>query len=462
VSTNLIKRITGLQDGVHPIKIEKIRDFAKERGYCRPVVLSESSGCMTLLAGAATFEACLKEKETKIPAVIVKTEGEADNLIFALQSAQLDEAPCMIAVSKVIVRLIDSYEVPRRDIATALGRSPAWINRMENLSRKLNTVVQTMVTDEHLPPRSAFEIARLPDNVQAEFAVSASNEFLSKDNVTFLVNRYLNEDTDYEERQRIIRTPKLALPNEFKHHGRMGKDNSDDTRFSRAIARCMDDARFLLRILDGIDISETIILKSDVTSLSDILATLLQKILSVFYPGKKDSNLIARPSESDGGRTARPMAETTADGFELTSPLTTGNIRMKKNKALTEEQRIKFNKFWNIYPNKKSMGQAEKTFASLDPDDGLFQEILDGLDRAIKYDRRFADGYIPHPNTWLNAKGWKDEYELERRHPQNIPGKAGFTANFNQREYDDDFFDKFINNEFAKGTQMTAKGDGND
>jgi ParB-like chromosome segregation protein Spo0J len=286
VAAKLIKRMPGLNLGVSQKKVGKARDFSRERGYYRPIVLSESQGCMALLAGAVTYEACLKDKAAKIPAVIVRTDSEADGLMFALQSADLDEPPGAIAVSAAIVQLIDTHGVARKQIAKALGKSPAWINRMENLSRKLNGAVQKMVAEGQISSRAAQEISRLPDDAQTPFAIAAANEFLSKENVTYLINRYLNKDTGAEERDRIIRTPKRVLPNESKRRGRIGIDCSDSARLTRAIARCLDDGSYLSALLDRIDVGEVAVRNSDIEALSDSLASLRQKVQSTFYPGK--------------------------------------------------------------------------------------------------------------------------------------------------------------------------------
>jgi ParB-like chromosome segregation protein Spo0J len=275
----------GIQIDASQKGVGKIKDFAKKRGYCNPVVLSDSNGCMTLLAGAATYEACLEEKETKIPAVIVQTAGEADNLMFALQSAQLNEVPNAIAIGAAIVQLIDSFQIPRKHICEALGKSPAWINRMESLSRKLNSGVQKMVAQGQIQSRSAQEIARLPDSVQMPFAVSANHEFLSKENITYLVNRYLNEDTGAEERDRIIYTPKVALPNERKN--RSCRDNSDSARLARALARCLDDAESLSRLLPRIDPEETVIRTADIIALAESLLVLQEHLEDIFTQVKK-------------------------------------------------------------------------------------------------------------------------------------------------------------------------------
>jgi len=241
---------------------------------------------MTLLAGAATYEACLEDKADNMPAVIVQSEGEADDLMFALESADLDDPPNAVTVASAIVQLIDTHNVTRKHISEALGKSPAWINKMESLSRKLVATVQKMVMEGKISSRSAQEIARLPDNVQTPFAVSAAFEFLNKENVTYLVNRYLNEDTSAQERDRIIRTPKLALPNERKKRGRIGRDISDSARLARAIARCMDDASYFSGLLERIDIQDVSVCLADVTTLSDSLAALYLRVRTFFYPGK--------------------------------------------------------------------------------------------------------------------------------------------------------------------------------
>jgi hypothetical protein len=286
VSTRQIKRMPGMQTALARKDMVKVRDFAKKRGYCNPVVLSDHSGCMTLLSGAATFEVCLEEKETKIPAVIVQTDGEADDLMFVLQSAELSETLSAIAAGAAIVQLIDSHDIPRKHIIEALGKSPAWLNKMESLSRRLNGEVQQLVAEGHVSARSAQEIARLPRDVQMAFAISVSNDYLSKDNVSYLVSRYLNEDVSPEERDRIINTPKLAPPNEHKSRRRMGRDTSIGARLSRAIAGCLDGNTYLYKLLTSADISQAAVRLADIEALTESVAALHTLLLSDFYPGK--------------------------------------------------------------------------------------------------------------------------------------------------------------------------------
>ena len=71
-----------------------------------------------------------------------------------------------------------------------------------------------------------------------------------------------------------------------------------------------------------------------------------------------------------------------------------------------------FDIFWSSYPKKRSKGRVERVWAELKPDDVLLGTMLAKLDQA----KQTADWmekrgkYIPHPATWLNAKGWEDDY----------------------------------------------------
>jgi hypothetical protein len=75
-----------------------------------------------------------------------------------------------------------------------------------------------------------------------------------------------------------------------------------------------------------------------------------------------------------------------------------------------------FDQFWVHYPKKRSKGQAERSWVKIAPDDALFAQIIEGLERARKSRDWIKDAgaYIPYPATWLNAKGWEDDYQEVR------------------------------------------------
>jgi hypothetical protein len=70
-----------------------------------------------------------------------------------------------------------------------------------------------------------------------------------------------------------------------------------------------------------------------------------------------------------------------------------------------------FDQFWATYPKKRSKGQAERAFSKLAPDEQLLATMLAMIERAKKSEGWTKENgrYIPHPATWLNAKGWEDD-----------------------------------------------------
>ena len=86
-------------------------------------------------------------------------------------------------------------------------------------------------------------------------------------------------------------------------------------------------------------------------------------------------------------------------------------------KSLKQQER--FDRFWEAYPKKRSIGQAERAWVKINPDDKLLKEMLDSLERWKRSREWLREGgqYIPHPSTWLNAKGWEDELPVSRDSP---------------------------------------------
>lgn len=87
-----------------------------------------------------------------------------------------------------------------------------------------------------------------------------------------------------------------------------------------------------------------------------------------------------------------------------------------KNKKKTT-----FDIFWKAYPKKKSKGQAEKAWEKIKPSEQLLETMLSTIETA-KTSKEWAKDngeFIPYPATWLNAKGWEDEYTLsEAKDPE--------------------------------------------
>lgn len=70
-----------------------------------------------------------------------------------------------------------------------------------------------------------------------------------------------------------------------------------------------------------------------------------------------------------------------------------------------------FDIFWKAYPKKKSKDAALRRWRAIKPSFELLQIILAAIEQQKKSEQWTKDNgqFIPHPATWLNAGGWKDE-----------------------------------------------------
>ena len=88
----------------------------------------------------------------------------------------------------------------------------------------------------------------------------------------------------------------------------------------------------------------------------------------------------------------------------------------KRIAELTETQRLRFDKCWNVYPRKVNKGEAEIAWAQIDPDDELTEKIYDSIllqnrERGTKFISKEDKKFIKHFASWLRAKGWVFEAE---------------------------------------------------
>ena len=88
----------------------------------------------------------------------------------------------------------------------------------------------------------------------------------------------------------------------------------------------------------------------------------------------------------------------------------------KRKSTLTVAQQALFEKFYAAYPKKVDRATAERAWAKIDPqpDEEFTQKVIQAVEAARKYDSRFREKqFIPNPASWLNAKGYLNEYEQE-------------------------------------------------
>lgn len=90
--------------------------------------------------------------------------------------------------------------------------------------------------------------------------------------------------------------------------------------------------------------------------------------------------------------------------------------KTKKSGPLAKDQQALFEKFYAAYPKKVDRATAERAWAKIDPtpDEAMTEKIIQAVEASKKYDSRFRDRqFIPYPASWLNAKGYLNEYTQE-------------------------------------------------
>lgn len=135
---------------------------------------------------------------------------------------------------------------------------------------------------------------------------------------------------------------------------------------------------------------------------------------------------IARANGKTGGNPSlrKDTASDASDNPEPTNlpgslPLTNSQKETDLSDASASSRQLTlakpngFARFWEAYPNKVGKRAAEVAYpralrraAGPDPP----ATILAGVERAMA-SRKWAEGYIPNPATWLNQDRWLDEPE---------------------------------------------------
>lgn len=93
-----------------------------------------------------------------------------------------------------------------------------------------------------------------------------------------------------------------------------------------------------------------------------------------------------------------------------------------KDKTKDKDIYILFDEFWNAYPKKRDKGRVEKWFTQHKPTKETVELMIKQIER-LKDTKSWKENngqYIPYPSTWLNAKGWEDEFETDSEREERI------------------------------------------
>jgi len=207
LKTRQIVKNPALALGMSQKEVDKYKKVAAVYGNVAPVIVcAPINGGHLILAGSARLEACAQSGISQIPAVMSQAADEAGQLKLALMLSVIHDDEGALSEGALISRLINGFGIAPRELVNLLGKSKAWVSKRLSLDQNLSDAVKGMVTDGTLCPRSAEEVAKLPADVQAEFAENAVHCGINKTEIGQLVS-YYKSASSADAKKEVIKSP---------------------------------------------------------------------------------------------------------------------------------------------------------------------------------------------------------------------------------------------------------------
>lgn len=166
-------------------------------------------------------------------------------------------------------------------------------------------------------------------------------------------------------------------------------------------------------------------LKKDVDALkSPVLREKISAMLSAFCGGEDAIDDTEEQKGTNGNN--EEQKGTNRNNEDMFAGIIDKREKKKENREKEKEKEdagtvfdaaTAFEIFYQAYPNKKNVKTARTRWEKMKVTPELFAAIMEGLERAKNSQEWAKDdsAYIPHPATWLNGEGWKNEYKPLRQ-----------------------------------------------
>lgn len=143
-------------------------------------------------------------------------------------------------------------------------------------------------------------------------------------------------------------------------------------------------------------------------------------------PQDKSQDVSQDKSQDKPQDASQDASQKTGQKWELIKNKT--KIKTKtKTKTLSPAARQRFGEFWDLYPRKSGMREAERAWAdTVGEDEELHQTVMEALSKQVFWEQWQRDGgrFIPYPARWLEQRLWEDQGVVLPRKPSkydNVP-----------------------------------------
>lgn len=242
----------------HPLSISVIdKDVdrsaktIKDYGVLTPLVISRyQDGNHQVVSGECELMALREMEVTVTEAVVVDCQDEVEANKLTLLLSSLKHGPNALSEGILLKKLLQAGNFTQADAAHLTGKSISWVSKRLALTERLETSVVDLVAAKRFSPYIAQEVARLPREIQYDFAVKIIKDSLPRATVEKLVGVYNNPGTGEATKGNIIENPKEAARclDEFVKLKNKPKPEDPEN-----IHRCRSELLFLLRLIGELE-----------------------------------------------------------------------------------------------------------------------------------------------------------------------------------------------------------------
>jgi len=294
IPTSTIKSDRPLSISVTDSDIDRHRKIIKEYGLMSvPVVSMELEGSYSLLRGEGELWALRELGVESTDAVVVKSEDNLETAKLRLLLCTLKDNNCALTEGMVLKQLLQSDKFTQKELASIAGKSISWVSKRLNLVTRLSPSACKMVRQKQLCPHSAQEIAKLPENVQFDFAVNVVKDSIPKSKVEKLVRKHNLKSCKKKLKDMIIHSPLKAMQTLKDKKLTDSTENSDnDTKDLRSLLlkinlliKVSSQAQGIIELLDEKQLSDTRFLaKTSYDYMQKLNAVIKRRYGLVSYP----------------------------------------------------------------------------------------------------------------------------------------------------------------------------------
>ncbi len=264
----------------------------RKYGLLTPIVLMENqSGDLLTLAGEKELEVLKEMNVTRADVFIasIKDHSDTGKMILLLSSFQKGLDPLSEGI--LLKELSQTGGYSQKELSELLMKSKAWVCKRLSLVNKLCSNISEMVLSKQLCPASAQAIARLPKEVQHEFAMQVYSNNIPKSTVENLIIAYNSKKTPDTIKREIISDPSSVL--KFETLIKTRKYKADD-QINDPLSRFDRSLRLFLELICELEKNFGIMTKKDLEKYKKILpdvlghATRFIRLLDHYcgFPGK--------------------------------------------------------------------------------------------------------------------------------------------------------------------------------